>query len=341
MRAPAFWWQDKAGSAAAFLAPAAALYGAVTGRRMMREGLRLPMPVLCIGNFVVGGAGKTPAAITLAKQVIASGKKVFFLSRGYRSAAEHRAPQLVDPARHKAADVGDEALLLARVAPTIACADRVAAARLAVSQGAEIIILDDGLQNPSLHQDLRLAVVDGETGVGNGLCLPAGPLRAPLAIQLHRVDAVLIVGDGDAGAKIAEQARALDKPVIHAGLFVDEAIAKKLAGQRVYAFAGIGRPSKFYASLSALGAEIVGTKDFPDHHPYRRAEIADLQRIAQSHDAILVTTEKDFVRLAGRDDGFDPRFPAPMPVPVEIRFFEERFFERAFASLVAASDGRG
>jgi tetraacyldisaccharide 4'-kinase len=335
MRAPAFWWQTKRHPAAAILGPAATLYGAFTGRRMMLEGLELPVPVLCIGNFVVGGAGKTPAALALGKKLIAAGKNIYFLTRGYRSAAEHRPPQRVDRARHRAEEVGDEALLLARVAPTIVSADRVAAAQLALNEGAEILIADDGLQNPSLHYGLRLAVVDGETGAGNGFCLPAGPLRAPLAVQLDLIDAVVVAGDGEPGMAIAEQARALDKPVGHAALFVDEAIAKKLAGQKVYAFAGIARPSKFYATLSALGAEIVGTQSFPDHHPYRPSEIGHLQRSAQRQDAMLITTEKDFMRFAGRNDVFDPQLPSPLAVPVALRFSDESFLDTLVSRVIA------
>jgi tetraacyldisaccharide 4'-kinase len=301
---------------------------------MVRSGIRLPIPVLCVGNFVVGGAGKTPAAIALAKRLAGSGEDVFFVSRGYHSAAEHGRPLRVDPLGHGAADVGDEALLLAKVAPTIVCADRVAAGRLAIEQGASVLILDDGLQNPSLEKDMRLAIVDAATGIGNGLCLPAGPLRAPLSAQIDFVTAVLIVGAGTPGAEVAERARATGKPVLTAGLTPDATIATKLKGQRVYAFAGIGWPEKFYTTLADLGAEIVGKESFPDHYVYRRADITRLQRAARGKNARLVTTEKDLVRLAGRSDRADPDLPRPMALPVEMRFSDAGVLDALLAAAM-------
>jgi len=343
LRAPSFWWQDFHPDASAadlfalkLLTSFGTLYGGVAGRRMVRSGIRLPIPVLCVGNFVVGGAGKTPAAIALAKRLAGTGENVFFVSRGYRSAAEHGRPLRVDPLRHGAAEVGDEALLLAQVAPTILCADRVAAGRLAVEQGASVLILDDGLQNPALEKDMRLAIVDAATGIGNGLCLPAGPLRAPLSVQIEFVTAVVIVGAGTPGAEIAERARAAGKPVLTAELTPDAAIAARLKGQRVYAFAGLARPEKFYATLADLGAEIVGTASFPDHHLYRRAEMTSLQRAARGENALLVTTEKDLIRLAGRSDMIDPDLPPPIALPVEMRFSDARPLE---ALLAAATHG--
>jgi tetraacyldisaccharide 4'-kinase len=341
MRAPSFWWQDHNPGASALdllapklLAPLSFPYAKIAGRRMLRAGLRLPVPVLCVGNFVVGGAGKTPATIALAKRLIGSGEKIFFLSRGYRSAAERGPPIRVDPLRHGAAEVGDEALLLARAAPTIASADRVAAGGLAIEQGASLLILDDGLQNPALEKDMRLAVVDGATGVGNGLTLPAGPLRAPLSTQIDFVSAVVIVGAGAPGAEIAERARAVGKPVVSAKLIADEATAAKLKGQRVYAFAGLGRPEKFYATLADLGAEIVGTASFPDHHLYAQSEIARLRRAARQEDALLVTTEKDLVRLAGRGDRIDPSLPPPIALPVEMEFSDAGLLDGLLAGAL-------
>jgi tetraacyldisaccharide 4'-kinase len=336
MRAPSFWNMPHSAPSLAprLLAPFGALYAEIAGWRMSRRGRRLPIPVLCVGNFVVGGAGKTPAAVAVAKRLIESGETPFFLSRGYHSAAEHRPPLRVDLARHRAGEVGDEALLLARVAPTVVSADRVAAGRLARSQGASVLILDDGLQNPALEKNLRFAIVDGATGIGNGLCLPAGPLRATLAAQIEFVNAVVIVGAGDPGARVAEQVRAAGKPVVSAELVVDAATAAKLAKQRVHAFAGLGRPDKFFASLADLGAEIVGVAGFPDHHAYRRAEILSLQHAAQRENALLVTTEKDLVKLAGRADLVNPWLPVPLPVPVEMKFSDAGVLEALVANAM-------
>jgi tetraacyldisaccharide 4'-kinase len=340
-RAPSFWDASDASEperwAPRLLAPLSLPYAMIAGRRMAKAGVRLPVPVLCLGNFVVGGAGKTPAAIALAKRLAGRGEAPIFLSRGYGSTAERGPPLRVDPHLHQAAEVGDEALLLAEVAPTIVSADRVAAGLLAIAQGASLLILDDGLQNPALEKDLRLGLVDAETGVGNGFCLPAGPLRAPLAAQIDFVSALVIVGSGAPGEEIAARARAAGKPVINARLVADEAIAAKLKGQRVCAFAGIGRPEKFFATLAEIGAQIVGMEAFPDHHLYRGGEIAALQRAARRQDALLVTTEKDLVRLAGRGDLIDPGLPRPLALPVEMRFSEAELLDRLLPGAKGAA----
>jgi tetraacyldisaccharide 4'-kinase len=300
--------------------------------------MRLPLPVICVGNFVVGGAGKTPAALALGRHLIACGEEPFFLSRGYRSRAERGGPTRVDPSRHSAADVGDEALLLAKIAPTIVGADRVAGGRLALAQGATLLILDDGLQNPSLEKDLRLVLVDGEAGLGNGYCLPAGPLRAPLAAQMNLASAVIIVGEGAARPSLAARARAAARPVIGADLRIREDAARGLAGRRVYAFAGIALPQKFYASLARAGAEIVGTSNFPDHHPYDGQEIRALQRMAQDRRASVATTEKDMVRLSDRELALlDPALPPPRAVPVSLEFADTDLVSDIIAAALAAA----
>jgi tetraacyldisaccharide 4'-kinase len=322
--------------AARLLAPLAWLYGWAAARQIRKSGIRLPLPVVCIGNFVAGGAGKTPLALALGQQLKARGERPFFLSRGYRSAAERgKSPVLVDLARHTAADVGDEPLLLARVAPTIVGADRVAGGRLAHSLGASLLILDDGLQNPTLEKDLRLVVVDGYSGVGNGCCLPAGPLRAPLAAQMPIASAVVIIGSGDRGRSIATRAAAVGYPVVAAQLIIPAAVAAGLAQQKVYAFAGLGLPDKFYASLAAAGAIIVGRMSFPDHHPYSKREIVDLQYKAHQCGALLVTTEKDLARLTPEQS--DPTLPAPMAVPVTLNFSDQELWDETITTAIAAA----
>jgi len=342
MRPPAFWWQPAAGPAARLLEPLSWLYGKAAAGRIRRPGTRLPLPVICVGNFVAGGAGKTPAALALGQRLIARGERPFFLSRGYRSAAEHGAPVLVDLARHQAADVGDEPMLLARLAPTIVGADRVAAGRLAMANAASLLILDDGLQNPALEKDLRLVLVDGETGIGNGLCLPAGPLRAPLASQMDLASAVIIVGKGAAGASLAMRAGAADRPIINAEFVIPPEAAASLAGRSVFAFAGIALPRKFYASLAAVGAVIAGVKDFPDHHMYSFREVSALQRRARDCEATLVTTEKDFVRLSLLGPHMaDPALPAPVAVPVALKFTEDLLLDEIVAAARARGCSRG
>lgn len=319
-QAPSFWWEARPSALAAALAPLGLAYGAIAAWRLRRSGAKASVPVLCLGNLVAGGAGKTPTALALARRLIAQGERPWFLSRGYGSAAERGPPLIVDPEKHTAAEVGDEALLLARIAPTLVSADRVASADAAAAKGASLVILDDGLQNPSLEKDLRLVVVDAASGIGNGLCLPAGPLRAPLEDQLACADALILVGSGAEGEALAAAARKLGKPVIGAELVIDEAAAGKLAARRVLAFAGIGRPAKFFESLAAIGAEPVACMAFPDHYAYRRDDILRLQRAAQAADALLVTTEKDFARLRPLAAFADPTLPMPEPVPVEMCF---------------------
>jgi tetraacyldisaccharide 4'-kinase len=303
MRAPAFWWTDRPDARALALSPLGMAFGALTHRRMQRPGARAGVPVICIGNFVAGGAGKTPTAIAVANILIRLGERPFFLSRGYGATAQRSGtPIRVDPEKHTYRDVGDEPLLLARVAPTIVAADRVAAARTAVRAGASVIVMDDGLQNPSLVKTLAIAVVDGPSGVGNGLCIPAGPLRAPLEDQWAATNAVLIIGSGARGNQIAEAARARDLPVIEATLEPAAASRARLSRQKIIAFAGIGRPEKFFETLRGLGANLVQAVPFPDHHRFSSADISTLKSASRQFGATLVTTEKDYVRLQAIPD---------------------------------------
>ena len=242
----------------------------------MGQGERAGAPTICVGNFVVGGAGKTPTALALARMLIGDDRRVAFLSRGY-GGAERVEPLLVDAAAHNAAMVGDEPLLLARVAQCWVGTDRIRSARSAVEAGADTLILDDGLQNPGLVKDLSFAVVDGESGFGNGLCVPAGPLRAPLSAQLPFVQALIVLGGDDAAAsRIA--ALAPGKPLLRASLEPDALAAAPLIGREVVAFAGIARPEKFYATLRRIGAQLVATHDFADHHRLHAARARGADR---------------------------------------------------------------
>src|SRR5690349_20666520 len=245
MREPAFWWRG-AGPPASLLAPLGLIYGTIAARRMATKGAHAGVPVLCVGNFTLGGAGKTPAVIMLAKMLADGGGHPGCLSRGYGGG--EAGPRVVDGHSDSAAQVGDEALLLARAAPTIVARDRVAGAELARAEGASTVILDDGLQNPSLAKDFTLAVIDAQRGLGNGRVFPAGPLRAPLDAQIARTDALLVVGDGNAADDVAARLRAQARPVFHARLVPDKAAVSALRGQNVLAFAGIGNPDKFFAT---------------------------------------------------------------------------------------------
>jgi tetraacyldisaccharide 4'-kinase len=299
---------------ARLLQPSGWAYGRATAQRMAGPGERAGAPTICVGNFTVGGAGKTPTALALARMLIGDGRRVAFLSRGY-GGPERVEPLLVDADAHTGAKVGDEPLLLARLAQCWVGLDRVRSAQSAVEAGADTLILDDGLQNPGLVKDLSFAVVDGESGFGNGLCVPAGPLRAPISAQLPFVQALIVLGGDDAGASRI-RALAPGKPLIRASLEPDALAAAPLIGREVVAFAGIARPEKFYATLRRIGAQIVATRDFADHHPYTAREIEALIEEAGRRGALLATTEKDVVRLTGR------QARAVIALPVTLRFEE-------------------
>jgi len=296
MRDPGFWWR-KVGLSAGLLAPAAAAYGTVAAKRMRRAGVPAGIPVLCVGNFTLGGAGKTPTAITLAKMLGAAGQTVFCLSRGYGGTAT--GARRVDPHADRAREVGDEALLLARAAPTIVSRNRVVGAQLAKSQGADVVIMDDGLQNASLAKDFTLAVVDGRRGVGNARVFPAGPLRAPLAVQLDRTDALLVIGRGDGANDVIAAARARGLPVWHGQLIPDESASAELKGRRVLVFAGIGDPDKFFDTAAEAGIAVARRKCYPDHHRFTAEEASELIIEAEHDGLALLTTEKDKARMAG------------------------------------------
>lgn len=294
--APSFWWRPRSGVAAMALWPLAKANGVAAAWRMGRAPrFRAPVPVICVGNFVVGGAGKTPTALALARIARARGLKSGFLAPGYGGSAA--GPLLVDPARHTAAVVGDEPLLLAAAAPTVIGRDRAAAARLLLAEGVGLIIMDDGFQNPSLAKDLSLVCVDAGAGIGNGLVLPAGPLRAPLAVQLRRADALILIGEDTRAEPLVRAAARAGRPVLRAAL--KPARVRDWRKEPILAFAGIGRPEKFFASLRAVDAPVAKTVAFGDHHRFTVADAGRLLAEADAGGLRLVTTEKDKARLAG------------------------------------------
>jgi tetraacyldisaccharide 4'-kinase len=294
MHEPAFWYRPSSWISRLLL-PLGALYGAVAGRRLQRQGLDAGIPVLCVGNYHVGGAGKTPAVLALAKMLRELGETPVVLSRGY--GGRLRGPIKVDPERHVAADVGDEPLMMARTVPVVVARDRVDGVALARSQGASVILMDDGFQNPAIAKDASLIVIDGERGLGNGYVFPAGPLRAPLQAQFERTDALIVVGDGPAAKAVAAAVAARGKPVLSAHLKPHDGSVALLRGKRALAFAGIGDPARFFSTLRASGIEVVGVRAFADHHPFSKGEIETLIAEAKRDGLTLVTTEKDLARL--------------------------------------------
>ncbi|WP_439359846.1 tetraacyldisaccharide 4'-kinase [Bradyrhizobium sp. DASA03007] len=297
MREPAFWYRPRSPQSY-LLSPLGALYGAITARRMARQGFDAGIPVICIGNYHVGGAGKTPTVLALTKLLRELGETPVVLSRGYGGSL--KGPVMVDRMRHTAADVGDEPLMMAREVPVVVARDRLDGVALAKSQGATVILMDDGFQNPSLLKDASLIVIDSERGLGNGMVFPAGPLRAPLQAQLARTDALVLIGDGRAANDVAAELAKRDKPELRARLKADAASLAQLLGKRVFAFAGIGDPQRFFRSLRASGVDVARTRSFADHHMFSDDELAALAVEAQREQLTLVTTEKDLARLRGR-----------------------------------------
>lgn len=290
-RAPSFWSHE--GPLARLLSPLSPVVAGATARRVARLGWRAPVPVICCGNATIGGSGKTPVVQDLAQRLPGA----HILTRGYGGDAKRlKRVQPSDPF----VLVGDEALLHAQIAPTWRCADRAEAARAAIAAGAQVLIMDDGLQNPTLMKTASLLVIDGGSGFGNGRVLPAGPLREPVAAAAARCCAAVLIGQDETNA-LRHLPPTL--PVLYANLVQDE-VASALAGRRIVAFAGIGQPDKFFQPLRAAGAAMVDARPFPDHYPYRSADCAALLRRAEKENAVLVTTPKDAVRLP---DGFRQR----------------------------------
>ena len=326
MDAPSFWWRDRS-LVAKLLAPFAAIYGAVAARRLALRSENAGIPVLCVGNLTLGGAGKTPAAMAIAQTLMVEGARPFFLTRGY--GGQLAGPVRVEPAHHGASDVGDEALLLARIAPVIVARDRVAGAKMAREAGASIVVMDDGFQNPSLVKDLSLLVVDARRGIGNGCVFPAGPLRAPLDAQLGRAQGLVVIGKGTGAAALVDLARARGLAIFGGRLDPDPAAIASISGRKVLAFAGIGDPEKFFATLAAAGIDVPARRSFADHHRYTAAEAAVLVDEAARQGLTLVTTEKDRARMAG-DAALGALFEQSQALPVTLTVDDEARF-RAFA----------
>ena len=294
MREPAFWHRPPSWKSH-LLRPLAALYGAVAALRLQRNGFDAGVPVLCVGNYHVGGAGKTPAVLALAEILRELGEMPVVLSRGY--GGKLRGPVVVDPSRHTAEKVGDEPLMMSSRVAVVVARDRVNGVAMARSQGASVILMDDGFQNPAIVKDAALIVIDSERGIGNGYVIPAGPLRAPLPPQLARTDALIVIGRGDASKEVAAAVATREGQVLSAHLKPNAASVAALAGKRVLAFAGIGDPQRFFRTLRSSGIDVVRQRTFADHHNFKENEIEALLAEARRDALTLVTTEKDLARL--------------------------------------------
>ena len=320
------------------LSPLAAIYGAIAARRMQRKGFDAGIPVFCVGNYHVGGAGKTPTVLALVKLLRDLGETPVVLSRGY--GGRLRGPVMVGPDRHLATDVGDEPLMLAQTVPVAVARERLDGLALAKSQGATVIVMDDGFQNPAIAKDVSLILIDGHRGLGNACVFPAGPLRAPLPPQIDRSDALIVIGEGKAADAVAAAIAAQDKPVLTAQIKADEAALSSLRGQRVLAFAGIGDPDRFFRTLAGNGVEVIRQCAFADHHPFTQSEIKALVSEAKGEALIPVTTEKDLARL-GVGGELPPWAEGIVAFPVKLEFDSPIELRRFVADrLFRARDGK-
>jgi len=319
MRAPEFWWRENS-LPSWVLAPLSYLYG-VVARRPFGKGVTSKIPVICIGNFTAGGAGKTPVALSLAKHFQTRGDEVVFLSRGYGGAFS--GPHLVSSTNDRAQDVGDEPLLLAKQAPTIIARDRVAGLRFIEQQFTpDLIIMDDGFQSARIKPHHALLVVDGKRGLGNGFVVPAGPLRATLSVQLDHADSLLVVhGSHENHASInnlIHHFKEKQAPVFNVSLKLTQDY--DLASKRVVAFSGIGHPQKFFDTVEECGADLVSSMPFPDHHSFSEGEAANILLQASLFDAGIVTTAKDAIRLEGGTGNLAKLLEAVKVIEVEAVF---------------------
>lgn len=338
MQPPRFWYGAEGRESAPMLQliarPLSWIYAAATARRIQQTTPHgVAAAVICVGNLPVGGTGKTPVVRAIRAALRADGIAAATLSRGH--GGRLKGPVKVDPERHSARDVGDEPLLHAADGPAWIARDRLAGAHAMVSDGVRAIVMDDGFQNPALAKDLSLLVFDAAAGAGNGRVLPAGPLREPLAAGLARADAVILMQGApetaaDEESPLARALAAFHGPVLSARL---APVGAAPTGALV-AFAGIGRPQKFYDTLTGVGATLSDAISFADHHPFTSADMKRLRDHARAHDARLVTTEKDFVRLpvADRAD--------ILTLPVTARFDDPAALQGLLRTAVAKAAER-
>lgn len=336
---PRWWYDTEQQAMRVLLRPVAAIYGVVAKRQLERApSYRSTLPVICIGNFTAGGTGKTPFAAFLAQYLLAQGARPAILTRGYGGRVG--GPHWVDPDTDLARDVGDESLQHAATTPTLVVRDRAAGARAIEhdSRGFTHILMDDGLQNPSLAKSLSFALVDGRRGLGNGAVIPAGPLRAPLNAQLRLVDAIIVnhgyAPEGQSSDQRRPDALANFERPIHHATIAPVGDMSWLQHGPVIAFAGIGAPQHVFAMLRTLGARLVAEVAFADHHAFSEREAYDLLARANSAGAILVTTEKDRARLSGLDGARGELRAATRPLPIRLHL------DAADAASIAATLAR-
>lgn len=338
MQAPQHWWPEPGKPRGlgtllkqAVLFPASYAYGRTVLQRMAQPGKPPVIPVVCIGNFVAGGAGKTPTALAVHDCLSSLGLKPAFVTRGYGGALATTSFH-VDGARHRSDEVGDEPLLLAQKGDTFVGPDRLASVNSAAELGATCAIFDDGFQNPSIQKNLSIIVVDAVMGVGNGMAHPGGPLRAPLKGQMRHADLIVVIGKGEAAHPVVRMAARQGKPVLSAHLRMD--IPEALQDTPIYAYCGIGHPSKFFNALRDHGLDVVKDRGFADHHPYTQDDARQLLNIAKERGATLVTTEKDAMRLTGRTGSLGELYEASTVIKAQLVLEDPAYLESLLADAI-------
>ena len=334
--APPFWW-TKADWRAYGLWPVSWVYGRISGSRMDHaRRADIPVPVICVGNFTVGGAGKTPTAIALARAARQRGLNPGFLSRGYGGSLD--VTTVVDASHHRARDVGDEPLLLAREGLTVVCRRRVEGAHRLVAEGADLIIMDDGFQSARLTFDFSLLVIDSRRGIGNGFLIPSGPVRAPVRQQIRHASALLKIGDGDRADALIRRAARAGRQIYEAN--VEPLDDGSLKAVPVLAWAGIADPEKFFRTVRQTGAVLADSRSFPDHHHFSEDEIADLLDHAAAKGYRLVTTAKDMVRLEPGHGRARELIAKSAVIEVEVRFDDPASPQKIIDATVKAARAR-
>ncbi|MBT4879651.1 MAG: tetraacyldisaccharide 4'-kinase [Alphaproteobacteria bacterium] len=322
MRTPSFWYRNTGPFhrlCGFLLSPLSNLYGQChQARTSSTTPVDLSIPIFCIGNLILGGAGKTPTAIAIATQMKELGLNVHFLSRGYGGAL--KGPLKVDPQIHSSRQVGDEPLLLSQTAPTWISRDRVQGAKKAMEAGADVIVMDDGFQNNSLQKDCSFVVIDGLNGFGNMRLFPAGPLREPLQEGLKRAQVAVIVGEDKQNVQQYLKRNHPDLPILEAILVPELAKTPACFPKKFIGFAGIAFPKKFFKTLESLGGKVVETHSYSDHHQYRKRELSFLKKRSRKEKACLITTEKDFFRLPKKHQ----KGIFPLPIRLEWKSISQR-----------------